>query len=253
MPRYGASLSMRVVVGLAAIVMAAAQCVCIRVAAADWLEDAPPDPTLLFFSGGDLWREGGFVHGGVLWSPGSLEEEGFTLKFIFGSGTYRYRSGALGNTEVIGRQLSASLMLGWRFKRPALELTLFAGLDAQDTWLSPDDPSNEARGTQLGLRTAFDFWYEPTRTTMLALNGSVSTIGGSYTASAAYGWRFFDRVYVGPEAAALVSGDYRQFRFGAHATAFKTEKVELSAAVGHAQDSSDRSGTYGRIGLVTRR
>ena len=32
----------------------------------------------LLFSGYDLWRNGGFGHGGVVWSPGGLEREGFT-------------------------------------------------------------------------------------------------------------------------------------------------------------------------------
>lgn len=217
------------------------------------LEDAAEEPTLLIFSGGDLWREGGFLHGGLLWSPGGLEEEGFTLKVIFGTGAYRYRSGALGDAEVMGRQLSASLMPGWRFKRQGFELTVFAGLDAQDHWLSLNDPSNGLQGIHIGVRSGFDLWYEPTRTTMLALDASVSTIGPSYTVHGAYGWRVFDRVYLGPEAGALVCDDYRQYRFGLHMTAFKTERFEMSAAVGHARDSSRRSGAYGRLSLVTRR
>jgi len=222
-------------------------------AAADMLEDAPDDPTILFFSGGDLWREGGFIHGGVLWSPAGLEQEGFTLKLAFGSGIYRYRSGALGDVEVIGRQLSSSLMPGWRFKRAGVEVSVFAGVDAQELRLWPDDPSNELRGTHFGMRAGFDFWYEPSRTTMLAVDASVSTIGTSYSVHGAYGWRAFDRLYIGPEAAALACQDYRQFRFGVHATALKTEKFELSAAIGHAEDSSHRSSVYGRLGFVTRR
>ncbi|MEX0841594.1 MAG: cellulose biosynthesis protein BcsS, partial [Xanthobacteraceae bacterium] len=221
--------------------------------AADMLEDAPEEPTFLYFSGVDLWREGGFLHGGVLWSPDGLDQDGFTLKFIFGSGAYRYLSGALGDAEVVGHQLSGSAMPGWRFKRPGFEMTVFAGLDAQDHRLSPDDPSSDLRGSHVGLRSGFDLWYEPNRTTMLAADASVSTIGTSYNAHAAYGWRLFNRVYVGPEAAAFASDDYRQYRFGLHATAFKTGTIELSAGAGYARDSSHRSGAYGRLSLVTRR
>ena len=32
----------------------------------------------LLFSGLDLWRNGGFLHGGMLWSPAGLGQEGFT-------------------------------------------------------------------------------------------------------------------------------------------------------------------------------
>ncbi len=241
-------------VSIAAAFLAAVALYCrVDPAAADMLEDAAEEPVFLYFSGIDLWREGGFLHGGVLWSPGGLEQEGFTLKLIFGSGAYRYQSSALGNAGVIGRQFSGAVMPGWRFKRPGLEVTVFAGLDAQDHWLLPDDPSNGLRGSHAGLRSGFDLWYEPTRATMLAADASISTIGTSYTVHGAYGWRLFDRAYVGPEALALASGDYRQYRFGLHMTALKTEKFEISAAVGSARDSSRRSGAYGRLSLVTRR
>lgn len=236
----------------AAIVVAASQCVCAE-ASADMLDDVPPEPTLLFFSGVDLWREGGFLHGGVLWSPRGLAEEGLTLKLVFGSGSYQYRSGALGDVTVTGRQLSASLMPGWRFKRQGLEITAFAGVDAQQHALSPDDPSSSLRGSMVGLRSGFDLWYEPTRTTMLAADASYSTIGDSYTARVAFGWRFLDRIYLGPEAAAFASGDYQQYRFGLHFTGFKTERFELSVGAGYVEDSDDRDGAYARLSVMARR
>ena len=36
----------------------------------------------LLFSGADLWRDGRFVHGGLLWSPGGLDNEGFTFQLV---------------------------------------------------------------------------------------------------------------------------------------------------------------------------
>jgi hypothetical protein len=49
----------------------------------------------LLFSGGDIWRNGAFSNGGLLWSPGGLDREGFTLKTVLSGGLYRYNSGAL--------------------------------------------------------------------------------------------------------------------------------------------------------------
>ena len=37
----------------------------------------PDDPSLLLFSGTDLWRYGAFGYGGVLWAPGGLDNSGF--------------------------------------------------------------------------------------------------------------------------------------------------------------------------------
>ncbi len=74
----------------------------------------------LLFSGADLWRDGRFVHGGLLWSPGGLDRDGFTAKLMASGGQYRHRSGALGNDWVICTEEELQLLPGWRFKsRPA--------------------------------------------------------------------------------------------------------------------------------------
>src|SRR6476661_9192314 len=44
----------------------------------------------LLFSTTDLWRHGGFAHGGVLWAPSGLDQEGPVLKLLFGGGIYHY-------------------------------------------------------------------------------------------------------------------------------------------------------------------
>ena len=92
---------------------------------------APSAGRYLLFSNSDFWRQGGFSYGGVLWAPGGLDREGVVVKLIFGGGLYRYVSGALGNTEVTGRQLSAAILPGWRFVRDKLFVTVFAGPEFQ--------------------------------------------------------------------------------------------------------------------------
>ena len=55
----------------AALVSAAsfACCVCASAGSARASDDA----TVLLFSGVDLWRDGQFMHGGLIWSPGGLD------------------------------------------------------------------------------------------------------------------------------------------------------------------------------------
>ena len=85
-----------------------------------------------------------------------------------------------------------------------------AGSTCRTTGCSPDDPSSRLRGGAVGLRTAIDLWYEPTADTMLAADGSISTIITSYSARIAFGWRAFDLFYVGPEAQAFACDGYGQ-------------------------------------------
>jgi len=103
------------------------------------------------------------------------------------------------------------------------------------------------------MRVAADFWYEPTPTTMLAADGTLSSIVTSNSAHLAYGWRVFDMFYAGPETQLFASEGYRQFRFGAHLTGLKTDNYEWSAAAGWAEDSGKRSSPYLRFGVLTRR
>src|SRR5262245_36297447 len=118
---------------------------------------------------------------------------------MLGGGTYRYISGALNNTEVSGRLLAATILPGWRFVRGKFIATIYGGLDLQNHRLTPDDPTASSRGGYVGLRVNAEVWYEPTPTTMVAADAMVSTIGRSYNARAAFGWRVLERFYLGPE------------------------------------------------------
>jgi hypothetical protein len=204
----------------------------------------------LFFGGADLWRNGGFAHGGFLWAHQGLDRDGPVFKVLLNGGFYRFRSGA---TDITGRQMMAAALPGWRWRREGLEVTVFAGLDVQDHRFSPDDPGNRLRGTRAGARGGFDVWYEPFRDGMVTVSASLSTVGQSYWTRAAAGWRFFDTVWLGPEVHASGDDNYRQFRAGAHVTSLRMLGYEFSAGGGWVMDSDQRSGAYGRVGVLVRR
>jgi hypothetical protein len=214
--------------------------------------DPAQRPHLMFYAGGDLWHTGEFLHGGLLWSPGGLFNEGFTLKLLAGVGTYRYLAGGPGGVEVTGFTTLGSVMPGWRFKAGKFEATVYAGLDMQTHKLTPDDLSNRMRGTQVGMRAGADLWYEPAPSLMLAANVSASTIGPNYWARVAGGVRAFDLLWVGPELQGLSGPTHHQFRAGVHATALRTRLFEWSAGFGFVIDSDRRRGLYGRIGVLAR-
>jgi hypothetical protein len=206
-------------------------------------------PRYLLFSGLDLWRNGGFGHMGLLWSPNGLDRAGFVLKLMTGAGDYRYLSGT---TRILGKNVVASILPGWRFKGPELELSLFAGLDLQRHRFFPDDPGNDLRGGAAGIRAGAELWSEPLPGFKLSAAASVSTIGRSYWARAALGWRV-NEVWIGPELHALGDGRYRQVRLGAHVVGLRLADVEWSAGIGWVKDSERRSGAYARLGVLTRR
>lgn len=107
------------------------------------------------FPAPDLWRDGRFMHGGLQWSRGGLDCEGFTpQRMAFGRAVPLPLSGTRNNDWVIGAEEQAQLLPSWRFKRDRLELKVFAGLDIKNDVTRPHDPSNRLHGTSVGARAA---------------------------------------------------------------------------------------------------
>lgn len=206
----------------------------------------------ILFSGTDLWRNGAFAHGGLLWSPGGVDNDGLLLKALISGGGYRYDAGSLGGREVDGAEVAGQMLAGWRIKRGTVEIKGFVGLELRRNQLWPDDPDNRLRGNHVGARFSAELWYEPTPATMLAADASVSTIATDYSARAAFGWRMFERLYFGPETQVYGADGYRQFRLGLHATGFKTDYGEWCAAAGWSLDTDDHSSPYLRVGYLRR-
>lgn len=218
--------------------------------AADLVFERQDPEHYLIFSGIDLHRAGAFLHGGFIWSPSGLDRSGFLVKVLSGAGAYRYRSEA---ATIIGVQNLVAAMPGWRFRSPALEVTLYGGPDSQVRAMVPDDPGHPLRGLRIGFRGSVDLWWEPSPDRMLSASLSLSSIGPNVWSRAATGWKAADWFYVGPEVIALADTDYRQLRLGMHATAFRFGPYEWSLGVGWARNSDEGSGIYGHFNYLVRR
>ena len=115
-------------------------------------------------------------------------------------------------------------------------------------------PRDQCRGLcheDARRRLAGDVWWEPLPDTMANAWASWSTIGTSYAARVAFGWRPVGLFYLGPEVQALGDGSYRELRFGLHVTSWRTGPLEWSAGGGYAH-SQDGDGPYVRVGVLVR-
>jgi hypothetical protein len=236
----------------AVVLTAAAFICCVGVASGPTRAD-DEEARAILFSGRDIWRNGAFAHGGLMVAPWGLDQDGFFFKLLLSGGVYRYDAGSLGGARVVGRELTVQAMPGFRVKRGDLETKVFVGLDLEKHRLWPDDSSNRLRGSALGLRFSVDFWYEPTPTTMFAMDASLSTVASNQSARAGFGWRVIDdQFYFGPEIAGFASDGYRHYRLGLHFTGLKTDNSQWLAAGGWARDSDGRASPYVRLGLMQR-
>lgn len=204
---------------------------------------------LLFYTGVDAWHFGATGYGGVQWAPRGLDKEGFILRLIASEGLERYNAVPKRITTQIFR---ASVLPGWKFKRDGFEVQIFAGPDFEiDT---PDSiNATKMRGTHFGARGGADFWWEPIPQLMLASSFSATTIANAYSARGAMGWRLADLFWLGPEISTSGDDFSQQYRVGIHLTGFKAAGLDWSAAAGYVQDSFNRNGIYGRLGVSLRR
>jgi hypothetical protein len=235
--------------GVAVAIVLAAALAGIDCALADPAEDGQDAAHFLIFSGADLWRQGNFLYGGTVWAPFALDADGPVVKLITTRGFYRYRSGTLGNADVIGTMNAVAVMPGVHFTRSGVTVTVYAGLDRQSHALAPDDPGNAARGTHLGVRGAAELWVEPTSRTMVTGALTMTTIASAYALRAAAGWRLFDKVYLGPQAQFFGADNYRQWRLGLHLTGVTLLKFELQAGLGYASDDNG-NGLFVQLGVT---
>ncbi len=229
----------RVAATAAALILA-----CISARAGD---GGPNNPAFLLFAGTDLWRDGAFLNGGMLWSPGGLAREGFTFKVLLNGGLYDYPSGGP-SSQIDGTLVSASAMPGWRIENDGVTLSMYVGPIVEDFRLTPFDPGSLLHGLYTGAQLSTDIWYQPSPTSMVAFDGAVASIALIGSARAAFGWRFSTPFFVGPEVQALWCLDYQQWRVGAHVTGFRIDGLEWSAAAGLAAESDGRVGPYLRLG-----
>ena len=118
-----------------------------------------------------------------------LTADGFTLKLLLAGGGYTYPSGGL-HTDVDGTLVSASALPGWRVTSDGISIAVYAGPIVQDYWLSPYDPGSLLHGFYSGAQLAADVWYQPTPTSMVAINGTIASIAAIGTLRAAVGWQF---------------------------------------------------------------
>ncbi len=213
--------------------------------------DDDDETHFMLFSGRDIWRNGAFMAGGIVWAPNSFEQDGLLLKVMSTGGVYRYFSGSTGE-RIYGVENTVQILPGWRVKRGDFEAKVFMGLDFEHHWLWPYDPGNSVHGHSFGLRVAAEFWYEPTPSTMAALDFSFGSVSASPYLRIAYGKRVLDeQFYFGPEMSYYGNSDgYRHIRLGFHFTAMKTGDREWTAAGGWARDTDRQSSPYVRLSLM---
>jgi hypothetical protein len=222
--------------------------------AADWYTgvpaDGPPLPKApraaidIAFDGTSQSAFSGAIIGTIApFTP--MDRSGFRMRGSAILGSYTYNSTTVG--KVNGNLVGGAFLFGYEWVFKQATVALYAGGEAVNTKITPNDPNNQAKGTSVGFKVATDFYVTPTETTMVAGVASYSTNFNSYYARFKFGMAFADHVYIGPEVAALGDNFFQQWRVGGHVTGIRLGSLQFGGAVGYLHDRVRGGGLYGTL------
>jgi len=248
---------MRYVAG--SVLLSAVAMISFPVLAADLATDTTseePAKHWMAFSGIDM-NTGGSFYGfsGFQFAPGKggLDESGLRFWLLGEAGRYQYPAGT---EKIRGTYLETDALIGYGFEGEGRSVNFYVGLNAQSHRLSAADPENPVQGDKAGAKFYTDAWYNPTPATLLAGEGSYSTVFGTYYATGKFGQSFTGgktlddkQFYIGPQITLLGNERYQEWRVGAHVTSFNFGKVDFEIGAGYEHNSDNGGGAYVLFGL----
>lgn len=206
----------------------------------------------VLFSGFDAVEDASYAFQGVIYALNrDIGTDGFVLR-VYGSHIdYEYDTTAVPNGEVDGDAWQGDVMIGYKVSRGHVWAAGYVGVDYQDHDLTPDDPANPVRGSEVGFKVAADVATLRYGTPFyFGLSGQYSTAFDTYWARARVGINK-DHWTLGPEFIAMGSDSFDAQRVGGFLTfdfnISPRMPLEITLSGGY-QFLDDDDGTFGSGG-----
>lgn len=207
----------------------------------------------VMFSGFDAVKDANYTFQGVIYALNrDISRDGFVLR-VYGSHVdYEYDTPAVTGGVVDGDGWQGDVMIGYKFNRGHWWAAGFIGVDYQDHDLTPDDPANPVRGSEVGLKVAGDI-ATPRHGAPIyfGLSGQYSTAFDTYWARARAGLNR-DRYTVGPEGIVMGSDSFDAQRVGGFLTfdlnLSPRMPIEVTLSGGYQFIDADNGGGFGSGG-----
>lgn len=216
-------------------------------------------PSVYTFSGSDWAQDSNSYYFGALISlQRNFNKDGFVLRLLGQLGDYEFDEITVPGGRVDGDVVGGDVMIGYQFTRGFVTATIYIGVDYLDYDLSPDVPTEEIRGDEVGFKVAGDLETSTDTPLFVGLSGSYSTAFDTYYAQLRVGYNS-KHFAIGPEGAVAgdESGDIQ--RLGGFATfRFNLTPInesEFTIYAGHqfsddgggGPNSSGGEGAYGGV------
>lgn len=147
---------------------------------------------------------------------GDFSRDGLVFRTLGLRGDYDYEDTSLPGSTFNAEDNSLDVMLGYQKVFSGFSATAYVGYEIRDIDIDPSDPTNKLRGTEDGVKFAFDLETEASAPFYFALDSSYSTAFDSYYGEVRAGLNA-GKFIVGPEASIFDEEGDRSERVGAFA------------------------------------
>ena len=190
---------------------------------------------MCLYTGYSFAEDSNFYYAGV-WAAlnGDWSRPGFTIEGYASWGDYQYPNSAVPGGNVDAELAELSGLLGYQFFIGKVTLSASAGVDWQDTRLSPKDPSNPVSGSAPDFIGAASIKAPLSKRVDLKLSGAYSIVNETYWAKGKIGYKIGKsrRVTIGPEGAFFGNENQNTQRVGAFISLPLAERLYVSFAGG---------------------
>jgi len=149
----------------------------------------------------------------------NLDKDGvlFRVEGLFDR--YVYSAGENRNQTIDGNQWEGSAYVGYQIVRDDITYSGYVGVDVPSISLSPNDPENPVRGTQVGFKVKGEIETDLEKSWYLDIDADYSTAFQSYGSRLRPGWKFGSgkteyQTVIGPEATFLGDQTFDAQRLG---------------------------------------
>lgn len=176
-----------------------------------------------------------------------MDRNGIRLRGSVLGGSYVYTASSPMISQVHGTLINGAFLIGYEWVTTRATIAIYGGAEAMNTSISPNDPNNTVKGSRAGVKLATDFYVTPTDDMMIAGVASYSSNFNSYYGRLKFGFSIGDRLYIGPEVAALGDNFFQQWRVGGHLSGLRFGMMQFGAAIGFLNDRVRGAGVYGTL------
>lgn len=184
---------------------------------------------------------------------GDVASDGILLRAFGTYGEYDYRSAAVAGGKVNADVTTFDAMIGYQKGLEDFFLRGYVGLDYEDHDLSPNNPFDSNRGSDIGVKVQGEIETGYLSPYYASVIGSYGTAKDRYWVRVRGGYNF-DGCILGPEGLLTGTHESDEQRIGAFMTLTNLGRLGLSVSTGYSDTSDRRGGSswYGTLELSTR-